>query len=40
MNQLDVNIINLFSSYHVWEKANRYYFETDYNLKYFVDFSL
>lgn len=40
MNRLDVNLINLFSSYHVWEESNRFYFETDYNLKYFVDFSL
>ena len=35
-----VNLINLFSSYHVWEESNRFYFETDYNLKYFVDFTL
>lgn len=40
MNHLDVNLINLFSSYHVWEESNRFYFETDYDLKYFVDFSL
>ena len=40
MVTLDVNIINLFSSYHVWEKSGRYYFETDFDLKYFVDFSL
>ena len=40
MKRLDVNLINLFSSYHVWEESNRFYFETDYNLKYFVDFTL
>jgi hypothetical protein len=40
MNRLDVNLINLFSSYHVWEESNRFYFETDYGLKFFVDFSL
>ena len=40
MNRLDVNLINLFSSYHVWEDSGRFYFETDYELKYFVDFSL
>lgn len=40
MKHLDVNLINLFSSYHVWEESNRFYFETDYNLKYFVDFTL
>lgn len=27
------------SSYHVWEESNRFYFETDYSLKYFVDFT-
>lgn len=36
MNRLDVNLINLFSNYHVWEESNRFYFETDYKLKYFV----
>lgn len=40
MNSLDVNLINLFSSYHVWEESNRFYFETDNDLKYFVDFTL
>ena len=40
MKRLDVNLINLFSSYHVWEESNRFYFETNYNLKYFVDFTL
>ena len=40
MNRLDVNLINLFSSYHVWEESGRFYFETDYGLKYFVDFAL
>ena len=40
MNKLDVNLINIFSSYRVWEESNRFYFETDYDLKYFVDFSL
>jgi hypothetical protein len=40
MKRLDVNHINIFSSYHVWEDSNRFYFETDYGLKYFVDFSL
>ena len=30
MKRLDVNLINLFSSYHVWEESNRFYFETDY----------
>ena len=40
MNRLDVNLINLFSAYHVWEESCRFYFETDYGLKYFVDFSL
>lgn len=40
MKRLDVNLINLFSSYHVWEDSSRFYFETDYGLKYFVDFSL
>lgn len=39
MNRLDINIVNLFSSYHVWEESNRFYFETDYSLKYFVDFT-
>ena len=29
MNRLDVNLINLFSTYHVWEESNRfYYFKT------------
>lgn len=40
MNRLDLNLINLFSSYHVWEESNRFFFETDYGLKYFVDFTL
>ena len=40
MKKLDVNLINLFSSYHVWEESNRFFFETDYELKYFVDFTL
>ena len=40
MNRLDVNLINLFSSYHIWEESDRFYFETDYGLKYFVDFTL
>ena len=40
MKHLDVNFINLFSSYHVWEESGRFYFETDYDLKYFVDFSI
>jgi hypothetical protein len=40
MKRLDVNFINLFSAYHVWEDSNRFYFETDYNLKYYVDFTL
>lgn len=40
MKRLDVNLINLFSTYHVWEESNRFYFETDYALKYFVDFTL
>ena len=40
MNKLDLNFINLFSSYLVWEEAGRFYFETDYGLKYFVDFTL
>ena len=40
MKRLDVNLINLFSSYHVWEESNRFFFETDYELKYFVDFTL
>ena len=40
MKHLDVNLINLFSSYHVWEEAGRFFFETDYNLKFFMDFTL
>ena len=40
MNRLDVNLINLFSSYHVWEESDRFFFETDFGLKYFVDFTL
>ena len=40
MNRLDTNLINLFSSYHVWDESERFYFETDYKLKYFVDFTL
>lgn len=40
MNRLDVNLINLFSSYHVWEEHGRFFFETDNGLKYFVDFTL
>ena len=40
MNRLDLNHINLFSSYHVWEESGRYFFESDYGLKYFMDFTL
>ena len=40
MNRLDVNLINLFSSYHVWEDSDHFFFVTDNNLKYFVDFTL
>ena len=29
MKRLDVNLINLFSSYHVWEESNRFFFEKE-----------
>lgn len=40
MKCLDLNFINLFSSYHVWEEDGYYFFETDNDLKYLVDFTL
>lgn len=40
MNRIHLNLINLFSSYRVWEESDNFYFETDYGLKYFVDFTL
>ena len=40
MNRIDVNLINLFSSYNVWEESDRFFFVTDNGLKYFVDFTL
>ena len=40
MNQFDINRINIFSLYNVWESHGRFYFETDYALKYFMDFEL
>ena len=40
MNRIDVNLINLFSSYNVWEESDRFFFVTDNGLKYFVVFTL
>ena len=38
MNRLDINSINIFSPYKVWERDDGINFETDFGLRYAVDF--
>lgn len=38
MNRLDISRINALSPYKVWEQEDGFNFETDFGLRYAIDF--
>ncbi len=38
MNPLNVNRINIYAPYKIWSDGEIYRFETDYGIRYLVDF--